>query len=430
MTVPVHNLYDFVHQTTKNKYFLIYFYPWGQKSISNTIFYQVSNCWLDTAKGIAASDRLGDPRDCSDLHELAIVARTQPIILCHDQEPLNYALYNTGTDHIEKGFQYWKNRISLPMSEEFKNINLRLSYPFSLQKTWILLHSELNSSDLKLYENTGRFCGAYWWSHAIIARDWYRYAEYDLSLKPVENSKKIFLSYCRDITGSRQYRQEFLDLVSHNGLLDQCQTQSFDGVDHGAGSSAVYNSEDFNNTAISVVLETVFDNRIHLTEKILRPIACGHPFILAAGPGSLKLLKSYGFHTFAGYINESYDDIQDAQQRLAAIVSEMQRIASLPKKQFDSLIQILRSIADLNRQRFFSQEFHQQVVKELETNVAAAFSTHAGELDFELWWRDRRWRKRQLGSILKHTKHLSPLPNKIVPLYRQHRLAQRVKREQ
>jgi hypothetical protein len=90
----------------------------------------------------------------------------------------------------------------------------------------------------------------------------------------------------------------------------------------------------------------------------------------------------------------------------------------------------LRSIADLNRQRFFSQEFHQQVVKELETNVAAAFSTHAGELDFELWWRDRRWRKRQLGSILKHTKHLSPLPNKIVPLYRQHRLAQRVKLEQ
>jgi hypothetical protein len=47
------------------------------------------------------------------------------------------------------------------------------------------------------------------------------------------------------------------------------------------------------------VAETVFDTRIHLTEKTLRPIACGHPFILAAGPGSLKYLQTYGFRTFS-----------------------------------------------------------------------------------------------------------------------------------
>jgi hypothetical protein len=430
MTVPVHNLYDFVHQTTKNKYFLIYFYPWGQKSISNTIFHQSNWNYLNSAKGIAINNRFSRPINSVNDLEYSWVARTQPAILCHDQEPLNFVLYEHGTEYTEQGFQFWKNRIGLPLSEEVKKINLRLSHPFSLQKTWILLHSELNSPELKLYEDTGQFCGAYWWSHAVIARDWYRYAEHDLSLKPANISKKIFLSYCRDTTGSRQYRQEFLDLISHNGISDQCQTQSFDGVDHGAESSAVYNSEDFNNTAISIVLETVFDSRIHLTEKILRPIACGHPFILAAGPGSLKLLKSYGFHTFAGYINESYDDIQDAQERLAAIVTEMKRIANLPTRQLEYLIKMLRSIAESNRRRFFSQEFHQQVVNELERNVDAAFSTHNGELDFDLWWSERQWRKHLPGPKWKQLKHLSPLTDNVIPMYRQQRLARRIKREQ
>jgi len=430
MTVPVHNLYDFVHQTTKNKYFLIYFYPWGKRAIENAITYQVNRAWLDTAKGIAANDRLGESFDQSDTIEFSHIGGTQPIILCHDQEPLNFALYSKGSDYAEQAFQTFQNRLRMPLSEEYKDINLRLCCPFSLQKTWILLHSELNSSELAQYESTGQFYGAYWWSHAVIARDWYRYAQLDQSLRPTDTPKKIFLSYCRDTTGSREYRQQFLDLVNRGKITAHCQTTSFDNTAAGPESSAVYNSEDFNNTAISVVLETVFDNRIHLTEKTLRPLACGHPFILAAGPGSLQLIRSYGFDTFAGYINESYDDIQDPQERLAAIVKEMQRIALLPKKQFNSLIQILRSIADLNRQRFFSQEFYQQVVDELETNVATAFSIHNGELDFDLWWNDRCWRKRQLRTEFKQMKHQWLLDNHIVSLYRQHRLAQHANREQ
>jgi hypothetical protein len=430
MTVPAHNLYDFVHQVTKNKYFLIYFYPWGQRAINNAIFYQTDDQCLDSKKGIAVNDRVSGPHNSVNKLEYLWVTKTQPVILCHDQEPLNFCLYQHDTEYAKQGFQYLQNRVEFTLSEEFKNVNLRLANPVSLQKTWILLHSELNSPELKLYEETGQFQGAYWWSHAVIARDWYRYAEHDLSLKPKNISKKIFLSYCRDTTGSRQYRQEFLDLVSHYKIAKHCQTSSFDNNDCGAESSAIYNVEDFNNTAISVVLETVFDNRIHLTEKILRPIACGHPFILAAGPGSLRLLQSYGFHTFAGYINEDYDDIQDSQERLTAIVSEMRRIAELPKKQFDSLIQTLRSISDLNRKRFFSKEFHQQVVDELERNVAAAFSSHNGELDFNMWWNNRRWQKQQLGPRWKNMKQFSANSKNPVLLYRQQRLARRVKREQ
>jgi hypothetical protein len=430
MTVPVHNLYDFVHQTTKNKYFLIYFYPWGQRAIKNAIYNQIDNRWLDGPNGIPAENRSKLSLRYSAAAELDQVAQTQPTILCHDQEPLNYSLYSKDSEYVNEVFHYWQNKTGSLLPDIFKNINLRLTLPYSLQKTWILLHSELNSSELKLYEDTGRFCGAYWWSHAVIARDWYRYAEHDLSLKPANSSKKIFLSYCRDTTGSRQYRQDFLNLISHNGISDQCQTQSFDGVDYGAESSAVYNSEDFNNTAISIVLETVFDGRIHLTEKILRPIACGHPFILAAGPGSLQLLRSYGFHTFHGYVNEEYDTITDHKERLGAIIKEMNRIASLPIIEQTALIETLRGIAAFNKQRFFSDEFFQQVVDELQRNVDTAFNAHPGEPDFELWWKMRCYRKKQLGSAWKQIPNRNFRAEILVSLYRQQRLQQRINREQ
>ena len=51
-------------------------------------------------------------------------------------------------------------------------------------------------------------------------------------------------------------------------------------------ASADFDIEDYNNTDIEVVLETLFDDtRWHLTEKALRPIACGQPFMFAATQG-------------------------------------------------------------------------------------------------------------------------------------------------
>jgi hypothetical protein len=288
----------------------------------------------------------------------------------------------------------------------------------------------LNSHELKKYEETGNFCGAYWWSHAVIARDWYRYAEHDCTLTPSSSLKKIFLSYCRDTSGSRQYRQEFLNLLDCYQLSDQCQISSFnDNVNITSDVSAVYTVNDFNSTAVSVVLETIFDNRIHLTEKTLRPIACGHPFVLAAGPGSLKLLRSYGFQTFHGYIDESYDDIQDSQQRLEAIIKEMKRIKDLSPAEFSNFRSAIQSIAQYNKKIFFSKKFFQEVVEQLNRNVDTAYSTHNGELNFDLWWKQQRYRKQYFGIQWKDIK-LNFRPKSLIMLYRQQRLARRVKHGQ
>ena len=124
---------------------------------------------------------------------------------------------------------------------------------------------------------------------------------------------------------------------------------------------------------MSVVLETIFDDsKIHLTEKICRALACGHPFILAAGPGSLQYLRDYGFKTFASLMDESYDDEPDGLLRLQHIIKLMTDIKSLPMDQKIKLKNQFKEITDHNRRWFFSDEFHSIVAKELQVNLDAA----------------------------------------------------------
>jgi len=393
----------------------MYFYPWGSRDLNDICHYVYNNEVLNGPNGIAQEDRLG--HQFLDINDSKQVARLQPVLFCHDQEPLNFNLYLNQGDETQKC-------IKLKHSFHFFNkvlteFNLRWKDWYNCQRTWTLLHSELNSPDLEKYESTGLFKGAYWWSHAMIARDWYRYAESDLSLVPRNEWKKLFLVYCRDTAGSRQYRNNFLSLIKDITDAD-CQTTSFDNIPVDSDASAIYNANDHNLTAISIVLETVFDQRIHLTEKTLRPIACGHPFMLAAGPGSLALIQQYGFKTFSPYINEDYDLEKDHSRRLYLISEEMHRINNMPKHQQKYIVSKCREIAKFNKQYFFSKVFLNKITDELTDNVISAYQFHQGRIDLSFWWKERQWMKQntpercQDPEYKTHSKYL-------IPLYRRQR---------
>jgi len=380
MSIPTHNLYDFVHQATKRRFWLMYFSPWGSRELENLIDHQVDDEFLNGSNGIPVENRFNfqklnisiSPKDFNQF----LIKRTQPIVFCHDQEPLNFKLYNAESDLI--------CNYSIA-SSVFNNFSLKKRAPYNIYKKSILLHSELNSTELQRFENTDLFVGAYWWSHAIIAQDWYRFAKHDMSLLHKVPRKKLFLTYCRRIDDTNIYRQEFLSMLSALSLNESCliNRNSFNTVS--SDLSAEYHSEDFLNTAISVVLETTFDSRIHLTEKTLRPIACGHPFIIANGPGCLKLLRKYGFKTFSPYINESYDDIINDSERLATIAHEMKRLQQLPEDQLNMILNCCKSIAEHNKKLFFSDNFLNQVTEELSQNVNNAFDKCQNSYQIEPW---------------------------------------------
>ena len=123
---------------------------------------------------------------------------------------------------------------------------------------------------------------------------------------------------------------------------------------------------------MEIVLETLFDDaRWHLTEKTLRPIACGKPFMLMGTAGSLQYLKSYGFQTFGSVIDESYDTISNSHDRLQAVVAEMQRISQLTPDKKIHLWTQLHKIAQHNKSIFF-ENLQTQVIDEYVVNLNQA----------------------------------------------------------
>lgn len=84
----------------------------------------------------------------------------------------------------------------------------------------------------------------------------------------------------------------------------------------------------FDNSYFSLVTETgFFDDVIFFSEKIYKPITVRHPFILVSIPHSLKYLRGMGYKTFSPFIDETYDDIEDDEARMIAIVNEVERLS-------------------------------------------------------------------------------------------------------
>ena len=49
--------------------------------------------------------------------------------------------------------------------------------------------------------------------------------------------------------------------------------------------------------------------RLHrITEKPFKPLLCFQPFIVLGPVGALQLIREYGFETFPGLFDESYDE--------------------------------------------------------------------------------------------------------------------------
>lgn len=384
MNIPLDNLYHWIRGRANDSLSIYTFVPHGSKNIANLEF-------LDGEL---------DP---------SIIA---PELICHDQEPLNFDQYkdSTLTDLAKKinqrNFHVEFGQELADLEPHYQNLNfllaLRLLKSRSIFDRYILLHSEKNSKDVEQFSVNAE--PVYYWCHGILARDWYRFAQHDTRLNELSQKKNTFLVYCRAWSGTREYRLKFLDLLIDQNLISHCHT-SIIHVDQDqelssyqckniklqptnldellklpnnteqSTASADYCVEDILETDISVVLETVADDsKIHLTEKTLRPIACGHPFMLVAGPGSLDYLKSYGFKTFAPWINESYDSEPDVVKRMQMVATEMSRIQNLSNAQKTQLLAEIRKISMFNKKHFFSNDFFNTVQSELTENLNQAIN--------------------------------------------------------
>jgi hypothetical protein len=401
MSVPLDKLYDFLDSEVEQDLIIYRWMPHGSR-------------------------KLEDLQPLQDYHDFQALYTT-PMAIFHDQEPLNYELYDL--DSLLDAYHYYQptsqfklnfDKCDQPLMDLLWDMHVRgvgTTAFANLYDRTILVHSELHSSQVHKWQRHN-YLPVYYWSHAVIAQDWFRYAEHDPVLKQ-RNPSKDFLIYNRAWSGSREYRLKFTEMLLEHDL-DQNSLISFspwcdnthytqhefvnsDFVinNHSlhtqlnpcfapSASSADYCAEDYVRTKFEVVLETLFDDqRWHLTEKTLRPIACGQPFLLLATPGSLEYLRSYGFETFADFWDESYDTIVDPLARMQAVIKVMQDLANHARS--DEWSTRLSAVCAHNRARFFSEDFFNQVLSEYRTNMNHALQEIAQHRSGEFFRRMLRY---------------------------------------
>ena len=101
----------------------------------------------------------------------------------------------------------------------------------------------------------------------------------------------------------------------------------------------------------SAVTETEMRPRVsRITEKVIKPLVNFHPFIVLGNPGSLTMIRSYGFETFGEIFDESYDEELDPRRRFDLVYREVVRMCRLDEPELQKLERVVTGKLIFNAQ--------------------------------------------------------------------------------
>jgi hypothetical protein len=245
----------------------------------------------------------------------------------------------------------------------------------------------------------------YYFFHGWASLDWYRGYDRTFLIKPWTNRKitKTFITPNRIVAGERQHRLEMLYHIFKNKLTNNhiscpavCPAENIsvqdaikpltkkypdiesvfgkqslpinfnDETDHPMHSCWLSLFDQSAESLLYLVTETVATGqRLHLTEKTFKPIALGMPFVIVGTKGSLEYLRSYGFRTFDGIWDESYDLAED-DDRIERIASLLRSLDELPVPAKQELFEAAHDVIKHNWNHFYGGGFEAVLWSELK----------------------------------------------------------------
>lgn len=225
---------------------------------------------------------------------------------------------------------------------EFNNINFTLiQYNYFANHINFLPISKLDKVILEIYkENYKNFINIKNKLHFLCFNGEPRLNRI-LMFNSLTTNKKLI---GKSITSLRGYRKNYYyDIPNwHNRKIS-------------AGASL--NIEAHLECFVNIITETLFNNTsIFLSEKTYKPIYMCQPFIIFGNPHSLKKLKKYGFKTFDKWWDESYDEIEDINERHKKIINILEIISEWD---IDKCFEIKKEMKDIlihNYKKLFENE--------------------------------------------------------------------------
>lgn len=322
------------------------------------------------------------------------------LVIFHDQEPIE-------TIQLRKTLAYYETHQCI---HSYHATTGKILY--GQHKLTLLANSEI-SIDKNRFLKYNEFYDWYYFYHGFAALDWFRNIRY---LPPVKSYSKLFISFNNLFNGNRNYRLVFVSkLVEKNlhnfGFISLNQTDTSQKIKQEIFSNntpiskenkkLIYNhlynkteqfiidrkissgtlSADDNLDTLRkglfhIVTETIFyENKLHLTEKIFKPIVARRPFILLSAPNNLQYFKQYGFKTFDRWIDESYDSEPDHNKRIDMVIAQIEKLTKLSKFELDKIVLEMQETLEYNFNWFYTG-FKEKIVNELVDNFEIALKKY------------------------------------------------------
>ena len=248
----------------------------------------------------------------------------------------------------------------------------------------------------------------YYFYHGWACQDWFRGYDRTFLIPRAQDRKptQTFMSPNRIVAGKRDHRVLFLYQVFKHGLQNNhitapriCPVENIDITSIAQKYNNVYqditqvfdqaqlprlfageetqqmtscwlgNFTEAQDSLVYVPSETVyFGRRTHITEKTFKAIALEMPFVLVAPAHSLAYMREYGFQTFAGILDESYDKETDDLRRLERVVQLLKDLDNLSVRERQQIHQACLPRVEHNYNHFYRGGFADVLWREL-TNM-------------------------------------------------------------
>ena len=324
-------------------------------------------------------------------------SRESDYVFFHDQEPVDVHLYKPLFDKAAKigpaglGWELIDNQ----WVQIFPT-------PKNVGHIVVSERGEFVDQVCKKYEWTPH----YYFYHGWACLDWFRGYDHSYLIDRAEDRTptQTFISANRIVGGQRDHRVLFLYHVLKQGLqnnhISAPRTCPVEGVDiasiaqkytnvyqdivevfEKADLPKLFSGEEVqkmtscwlgnfieaSDSLVYVPTETVyFGRRTHITEKTFKAIALEMPFVLVATAGSLEYLREYGFKTFAGVLDESYDQEPNDVLRIEKVVNLLKDLDQLTPSERQQIHRHMLPMVQHNYHHFYHGGFRDLLWHELQ----------------------------------------------------------------
>ena len=174
-----------------------------------------------------------------------------------------------------------------------------------------------------------------------------------------------------DESRQKKYYQDYRELqdMKYQWVDYPIAMEAKDGVHHGYGWE---NKQPYLDSYLNITTETDFLNPTgYASEKVWKPFGFFQPVLLVGSPNTLQFVRSFGFKTFNGFIDESYDKETDNAKRFELIEKEIVKFSKMSKQEVHDWYWSMEDILVHNFNLFMEygknrQQNYKKLIKELK----------------------------------------------------------------